>query len=235
MRIDKFISRALQLSRKDARDVIKSGRVKIGSRIALKNDWEVNGEDVYLDNNRIDFKEFYYLMLNKPKGYLSATKDKNYKCVLDLITGYEKANLFMVGRLDIDTVGLLILTNDGVLAHKLTSPKKECKKKYYVEVEGKFCESDISILKEGLDLYDGKGKPYHSKEAILEIIDENKAYITITEGKYHEIKKMCLKLNKEVTYLKRVMMGELVLDDALKEGEYRELTLDEIETLKKDL
>ena len=183
MRIDKFISRALAISRKDARDIIKSKRVKIGSRVALKNDWEVNCEDVFLDDKKIEFKEFYYLMLNKPKGYISATYDEKQKCVLDLIKGYEKANLFMVGRLDIDTVGLLILTNDGPLAHKLTSPKKECLKKYYVEVDGEFSLDDIEKLKLGLDLYDGKGKAYHTKEAILEIISKDKAYISMSEGK----------------------------------------------------
>ena len=218
MRIDKFISRALAISRKDARDIIKSKRVKIGSRVALKNDWEVNCEDVFLDDKKIEFKEFYYLMLNKPKGYISATYDEKQKCVLDLIKGYEKANLFMVGRLDIDTVGLLILTNDGPLAHKLTSPKKECFKKYYVEVDGEFSLDDIEKLKLGLDLYDGKGK----------------AYISISEGKYHEIKKMCQKLNKEVTYLKRISMGNLVLDESLKEGEYRELTDLEVSMLKEN-
>lgn len=234
MRIDKFISRALAISRKDARDIIKSKRVKIGNRVALKNDWEVNCEDVFLDDKKIEFKEFYYLMLNKPKGYISATYDEKQKCVLDLIKGYEKANLFMVGRLDIDTVGLLILTNDGPLAHKLTSPKKECFKKYYVEVDGEFSLDDIEKLKLGLDLYDGKGKAYHTKEAILEIISKDKAYISISEGKYHEIKKMCQKLNKEVTYLKRISMGNLVLDESLKEGEYRELTDLEVSILKEN-
>ncbi len=173
-------------------------------------------------------------MLNKPKGYISATYDEKQKCVLDLIKGYEKANLFMVGRLDIDTVGLLILTNDGPLAHKLTSPKKECFKKYYVEVDGEFSLDDIEKLKLGLDLYDGKGKAYHTKEAILEIISKDKVYISISEGKYHEIKKMCQKLNKEVTYLKRISMGNLVLDESLKEGEYRELTDLEVSMLKEN-
>lgn len=235
MRIDKFISHALSISRRDARDIIKSKRVKIGERVVLKNDWDTNSSDVFLDDKKIEFKEFYYLMLNKPSGYLSATYDEKQKCVLDLINGYEKANLFMVGRLDIDTVGLLILTNDGHLAHALTSPKRECYKKYYVEVEGKFTNDDIKILQDGLDLYDGKGKLYHTKEAKLEIITDNKAYISINEGKYHEIKKMCHALNKEVTYLKRISMGGLFLDESLKEGEYRELTLEEVEILKENL
>lgn len=235
MRIDKYVSHALSLSRKEARDLIKSGRIKIGKKQVLKNDWDTKNENVYLDDEILYYQEFIYLMLNKPKGYLSATQDAQRKCVLDLIEGYEKSNLFMVGRLDIDTVGLLIITNDGKMAHILTSPKHECLKKYYVEVEGEFLQEDISIFKEGMQIYDGNGNLYKTKEALLEIIDKDKAYITISEGKYHQVKKMCLYLNKTVKYLKRISMGGLSLDETLEEGKYRPLTEEEINILKENI
>lgn len=233
MRIDKYISKVLNLSRKDARDVIKKKRVKIGNRLVLKNDWEVD-DIVYLDDKELIYKEYVYLMLNKPKGYISATQDASKKCVLDLIDGYEKANLFMVGRLDIDTVGLLLITNDGPLAHKLTSPNYQCVKKYYVEVDGEFRNEDIKTFEEGMELFDGNGNKYFTKKAKLEIIDKNKAYVSISEGKYHQVKKMCLYVGKEVTYLKRLSMGSLLLDESLTEGKYRELTEEEIELLKEN-
>ncbi len=235
MRIDKFVCRALGVTRKEARDIIKSGRVKIGTKVAIKNDWNVNGEDVFLDDNKLNFKEVYYLMLNKPKGYLSATFDNKLPTVLDLIKGYDKVNLSIVGRLDMDTVGLILLTSDGKMAHQLTSPKKTCFKKYFVQVDGKFTIDDIESCKKGMDLYDGKGKLYHTKPAKLEIINEHEAYLSISEGKYHQIKKMCHSLGKEVIYLKRIAIGNLILDENLKEGEYRELTDEEIERLKENI
>lgn len=235
MRIDKFVSKSLNVSRKDARDIIKKKRVKIGDRIAIKNDFEVKDEKVYLDDKEIIYKEFYYIMLNKPKGYVSATVDNLHKTVFDLIKGYEKAELFMVGRLDIDTVGLLLLTNDGVLAHKLTSPNYECEKTYFVEVDKDFEESDILKFQEGMELVDGNNNTYITKESKLEILDTNKGYITIKEGKYHQVKRMCLSVGKTVTFLKRVRMGSLLLDPDLKEGEYRELEEEELNLLQESV
>ena len=235
MRIDKFVSKSLNVSRKDARDIIKKRRIKIGDKIAIKNDFEVKEEKVYLDDREIIYKEYHYIMLNKPKGYVSATIDNLHKTVFDLIKGYEKAELFMVGRLDIDTVGLLLLTNDGVLAHKLTSPNYECEKTYYVEVDKDFEEADIEKFREGMELIDGNNNKYITKESKLEILDTNKAYITIKEGKYHQVKRMCLNVGKTVTLLKRVRMGSLCLDPSLKEGEYRELEEEELNLLQESV
>ena len=156
MRIDKFVSKSLNVSRKDARDIIKKRRIKIGDKIAIKNDFEVKEEKVYLDDKEIIYKEYYYIMLNKPKGYVSATIDNLHKTVFDLIKGYEKAELFMVGRLDIDTEGLLLISNDGALCHQLLSPKSHVDKKYYVEFTGEFKEKEGVVALDVNDTFECK-------------------------------------------------------------------------------
>lgn len=237
MRLDKYLSYALNLTRNEARNIIRNRNIKVNDNIILKTDYSI---DEYLDticylNQKIDYKNNIYLMLNKPKGYLSATKDDKFPTILDLINKYQKYNLFMAGRLDLDSEGLMILTNDGKFAYNLTSPNHECKKRYYVEIENTipFTLEDINAFQEGLMIDDGKKNIFKTKLALLEIIDPFKAYITILEGKFHQVKKMCQKVGKTVTYLKRVQIGEIKLDPALKIGEYRLLTDEEIALLKK--
>jgi len=235
MRLDKFISYALGKTRSEARAIIKQGYIKVNEVIITKNDFyvdEYKDTIVYLGQT-LEYKQFIYLMLNKPKGYLSATIDQKIPTVLDLVSEYRKHNLFMAGRLDLDSEGFLLLTNDGKFAHHLASPNHHCPKKYYVEVDGLFLEEDKISFEEGFKIYDGNKNPFTTKPAVLEIIDDNKAYITIREGKYHQVKKMCLKLNKVVIYLKRVKIGNVELDPKLKLGEYRLLTEKEVEHLKK--
>lgn len=233
MRLDKFISYALDLSRADAKKVIKSKEVKVNDKVIIDIGYIINldHDEVKRGDEVIYYEEFIYLMMNKPAGYLSATIDKN-KTVMDLVTEYKKYELFIAGRLDIDSLGLLIITNDGDLAHKLTSPKSLIYKTYYVEVDGEFELDDIEKLKEGIVISDGKGGTFKTLPAELEIITKNSAYIRIAEGKFHQIKNMCLKLGKQVQYLKRQKIGNLKLDENLKEGEYRKLTNSEIELLK---
>lgn len=235
MRLDKYISHALKLTRNDARQIIKSKVVKINDIVVTKNDYQLDiDKDIvkYFDKELI-YQKFIYLMMNKPQGIISANTDNFHKTVIDLVRNdYPNYDLNPVGRLDIDTEGLLILTNDGKMLHQLTSPNKDTYKKYYVEVDGTFFEEEILAFKEGFELFDGNGKKYRIKPAILDIINPNTAYISISEGKYHQIKKMCLKFNKTVTYLKRVSVGKLILDESLKPGEYKELTTEEISLLK---
>ena len=232
MRLDKYLTYALSLSRNDSRKLIKSKRITVNDKEVSKNDLYLNdGDYVKLDGEIIVYKEFIYLMMNKPSGYVCANTDNVHKTVFELIEGFEKYNLFTVGRLDIDTTGLLLITNNGYFAHKLTSPKYECEKKYYVETDIDFEEEDIDKMLSGLTLYEEKDKPFVSKPAKLEIIDSNKGYITITEGKYHQVKKLCKACGKTVITLKRVSMGKLLLDEKLNLGEYRELTEEELDIL----
>jgi len=233
MRLDKFVSVCLSISRDDARKVIKNKEIYVNDKIINKISFIVNeSKDIIKkDDEVLVYEEFIYLMMNKPSGYLSATVDKN-KTVLDLIDEYKTYNLAITGRLDIDTVGLLLITNDGELIHNLTKPKANIYKKYYVEVDGKFKVGDIQLFLDGLNISDGKGNSFLTLPARLEIIDGRRAYISIKEGKFHQIKYMCKKIGLNVTYLKRLEIGPLVLDDNLKEGEYRKLENSEIDLLK---
>ena len=216
-------------SRKEVKELIRKGYVSINGDIIKNDDYkvdELNDEIIIFDNN-IKYDEFIYLMLNKPQGYVSATTDYNNSTVLDLIDGYEKRNLFPIGRLDIDTEGLLILTNDGELSHKLLSPKNHVDKKYYVKYDGKYNDKFIDISNKGIPLDDFTCKP-----AKFENLGNNEAYITISEGKFHQIKRMMEYVGCNVTYLERIEFGPLKLDSNLKRGEFRVLSKEEIDLLK---
>lgn len=233
MRLDKYISFALGKTRSEARNEIKQGKVMVNNQVIRKNDWTVDEykDEILFDLEPLRYKKFIYIMLNKPSGYLSATKDEELPTVIDLIEEYRHYDLFMVGRLDLDAEGLMILTNDGKFAHQITNPKHSISKKYYVKVEGEFSLDDVSSFRKGLMIYDGNKNLYQTKPATLDIISSNEAYITISEGKYHQVKKMCIKVGKTVTYLKRLQIGGLMLDSNLETGEYREITLEEKERI----
>ena len=173
--------------------------------------------------------------MNKPKGYVCAKSDNVNPTVMDLITDYDVRKLNIVGRLDKDTTGLLIITTDGKMVHHLTSPKHNKEKEYYVLCDKPFNENDVLRAKEGVEIKDEDGSNYVCKSSIIKINRKNNygAYITITEGKFHQIKKMCKALNKEVLELSRIRISELVLEDNLQLGCYRELTNDEINSLLK--
>ena len=233
MRLDKFLTELGIGTRKEVKEIVKKGHIKVNENIAKNSDIKIdeNNDKIYLDNELLVYEKFVYLMLNKPAGVVSATFDNRDKTVIDLINEYKHLNLFPFGRLDKDSEGLLIISNDGKLAHNLLSPKKHVDKTYYVEIDGKVTNDDIVIFKNGIILDDGE-KCKSAKLDIIESNDISKCYVTISEGKFHQVKRMFESVNKKVIYLKRVSFGNLNLDDNLKLGEYRKLTENEIEILK---
>ena len=228
VRLDKFLSDALVLSRKDVCSAIRSGRVFVDGKCEKKADRKVDAcqNEVTFDGAKVRYQPYIYIMLNKPAGVISATTDKKEKTVLDLIGEKQRKDLFPVGRLDKDTEGLLLITNDGELAHRLLSPKKHVDKVYYVRVQGELAEEDIRRLAEGIDIGEEK-LTLPARLVIRKSGQFSEAEITIQEGKFHQVKRMFHALGKEVVYLKRLSMGTLVLDGNLKPGEYRKLTKEE--------
>ena len=232
IRLDKYLCDLSLGTRSEVKDYIKKGRVRIDDRIAKRPEEKVSDrEKVTLDGRLLIFEEYEYYMFYKPAGCVSATEDRVHETVLDYIDSSRK-DLFPVGRLDIDTEGLLIITNDGIMAHNLLSPKKMVTKTYYARIDGEVSEQDIRAFQEGLDI--GDEKP--TMPAELEIIEkgkESEIYVTLTEGRFHEVKRMFEAIGREVLYLKRISMGPIELDKVLKPGEYRKLTEAELEALKK--
>jgi len=228
IRLDKMLAHMGYGTRKEVKELIRKGYVSVDGEIIKSDDYKVDeNSEVIIFNEVVKYDEFIYLMLNKPDGYISATFDNNLPTVLDLIYGYESRNLFPVGRLDIDTFGLLLLTNDGQLAHKLLSPRNHVNKKYDLKYEGKLNPKVQEIFNKGIQIDD-----YITKPAIFEDLGNNEAYITISEGKFHQVKRMMEYVGCKVTYLERVTFGNLTLDNNLKRGEFRKLTEEEIECLK---
>lgn len=221
-------------SRKDVKGLIKSKKVLVNDVIVKDSGLKVDPlkDIVHVNGDIVSYQKYIYIMLHKPKGVVSATTDRIDKTVIDLLTEKERIfHPFPVGRLDKDTEGLLLLTNDGDLAHQLTSPKKDVNKLYFAKIDGKVSEEDVNRFNEGVILEDGyKTKP--AQLIILKAGDISEVEITITEGKYHQIKRMFQAVGKEVMYLKRLQMGELQLDESLRLGEFRELFEDEIEYCK---
>lgn len=222
-------------SRKEIKEYAKKGHIKVNGNIIKSSDIKVDPEVDIIEylNRPVEYREYIYLMMNKPQGLISSTDDPRESLVIDLLDDYYKNfKPFPVGRLDKDTEGLLLISNDGKLAHELLSPKKKVGKTYYVEVIGLVDESYNDKFKEGVTLDDG----YKTLPATLEIIHGDgvsKVNLTILEGKYHQVKRMFGALGMKVTYLKRISMGGLDLDDNLQPGEYRELSEFEIDILKR--
>ena len=230
MRLDKMLSHTGYGSRKEAKELIRKGFVSVNGETILDDDFKVDEEndEVIIADNNISYDKFIYIMLNKPDGYVSATYDSHDPIVLDLIDGYEKRKLFPVGRLDKDTVGLLLITNDGDLAHIMLSPKKHVIKRYYLKFDGILTDKKISRFEEGITLEDG----YLCMPASYEKLSENEGILSIKEGKYHQVKRMLEALDCTVTYLKRISFGPIELDKDLEEGKYRFLTEEELKRLK---
>lgn len=235
MRLDKFISSTTTLSRAETKKIIKKG-ILINDILIKSPDYKVDeiNDQVMVNGNRLVYQKYVYIMMNKPKDTVSATEDAIEKTVVDILKEEDRIyKVFPVGRLDKDTEGLMLLTNDGELAHRLISPKKDVVKKYYVEVSGELKEEYLSIVEAGVMLEDG----YKCKPARLEILesseDKSRANIYITEGKFHQVKRMMKSLETTVTYLKRISIGELILDENLELGEYRHLTNEELDKLNK--
>lgn len=235
IRLDKFLSEMGAGTRQEVKQYIRKGRVEVDGEVIKRPEEKVDETKaaVTLDGERIGYASYVYYMLNKPAGVVSATEDKKEKTVIDLIAEQKRKDLFPVGRLDKDTVGLLLITNDGALAHRLLSPKHHVDKCYYAKVQGKVTQEDVQQFARGVDIGTME-KPEITMPGNLEIVksDEiSEIRLTIQEGKFHQVKRMFQAVGKEVIYLKRERMGSLCLDESLGEGEYRMLTEEELENL----
>ena len=221
-RLDKFLTNNTELTRSEAVKAIKLGRVKVDELVITKNDLKIDESrsKVFLDGNVIKYDKYIYIMLNKPSGIVSATNDKNERTVVDLLPEvYSKRGIFPCGRLDKDTVGLLILTNDGANAHRLLAPKNHISKTYEFVCELPLTEDIIKAIEAGVVLKDG----YKTKPCKIEKISNISGKITIFEGKYHEIKRIFGAMGNKIIFLKRVSFGNICLDNNLMYGEFREL------------
>lgn len=234
LRIDKILSNIGYGSRAEIKKYCKQGMISVNGKNINNPGIQVDPENdkILFNGEEVNYREFVYIMLNKPDGYISATFDKHDPIVLDLIdSSYYVFEPFPVGRLDKDTEGLLVLTNDGQLAHRILSPKKHVPKTYYAKIEGIVTEEDIVAFSKGVMLDDGY-ETMPSQLKILKSDEISEIELTIHEGKFHQVKRMFESVGKKVVYLKRLSMGKLVLDKNLELGEYRELTEEEIKLLE---
>lgn len=238
MRLDKLLAHSGLGTRKEVKKLLKTKIVEVNEKTVTdpKTHVDPDTDKVTVGGEKLDYQEFVYFMMNKPQGVISATEDLMHETVLDLLEMQDSLQEpHPVGRLDIDTEGLLILTNDGKLTHRLLSPKHHVDKRYYAEIDGIVTEEDIIQFKEGVTLDDD----YETLPADLEILSTDEeagtsvVELVIREGKFHQVKRMMQAVGKEVTYLKRLEMGPISLDDTLELGAYRELTSEEIDLLKK--
>ena len=234
MRVDKLLSNVGVASRAELKKYCKQGLISVNGKVINNPGVQVDSEsdDIRFNGEKMVYREFVYIMLNKPDGYISATFDKYDPIVLDLIDqSYLVFEPFPVGRLDKDTEGLLVLTNDGQLAHRVLSPKKHVPKTYYAKIQGKVTEEDILAFEKGVILDDGY-ETMPSQLKILKSDDMSEIELTIHEGKFHQVKRMFESVGKKVVYLKRLSMGKLKLDESLGLGEYRELTEEEVKLIE---
>lgn len=235
MRLDKFLVACAVGSRTEVKNFLKAGRVTVNGKKEKSAKLQIDEErdEILFDGQVLEYEEFVYYMMNKPKGVISATEDPKHRTVLDLLDDIAQSKeVFPVGRLDIDTHGLLLLTNDGQLAHALLSPKRHVDKTYQAQVKGIMTQEDVEIFAEGIPLKDFTCQP-----AKLEILstdtekNQSQIRVTIAEGKFHQVKRMVGYCGKEVVDLQRLTMGTLVLDENLQRGEWRRLTKEELEAL----
>lgn len=232
IRLDKYLADMSIGTRTEVKKLIRQGKVAVDGLIVKNPDIKVDTDtqNVTCNGIAVTYETYEYYMLNKPAGVISATSDKTEKTVLDLIDSKKRKDLFPVGRLDKDTEGLLLITNDGELAHRLLSPKKHVDKLYYARVEGVVGMEDIDAFAKGLDIGEGE----YTKPAKLIVLKSDvisEIELTIQEGKFHQVKRMFEAVGKKVIYLKRLEMGTLKLDEGLALGEYRPLTQKELEDL----
>ena len=230
VRVDKIMSELGFGSRSEIKKYAKAGKIRINDKVIKKADEKIDSErdKLYLEGRQVVVEEFETYVLYKPAGYVCATKDNVHKTVMELIDS-DRKNIVPVGRLDLDTEGLLILTNDGALNHRLVSPASHVDKIYYAKFEGTLADDAIECTAKGLDI----GEDEVSKPAKLEILSSDEVKLTIHEGKFHQVKRMIKALGGEVIYLKRIAFGGLNLDDLnLKKGESRKLSKEEMEKLK---
>ena len=239
MRLDKFLVACAVGSRTEVKNLLKAGRVTVNGKKEKSAKLQIDEkiDEIRFDGQVLEYEEFVYYMMNKPKGVISATEDPKHRTVLDLLDDLARSKeVFPVGRLDIDTHGLLLLTNDGKLAHALLSPKHHVDKTYLAQVKGIMAQEDVEIFAKGIPLKDFTCQP-----ARLEILstdtekNQSQIRVTIAEGKFHQIKRMVAYCGKEVVDLQRLTMGTLILDESLQRGEWRRLTKEELEILRANI
>ena len=235
IRLDKYLADMGCGTRQEVKKFIRSGQVSVDGIVVKKPETKVEQtvQEVFLNGEKVGYESFEYYMLNKPAGVISATEDQSCQTVVDLIKDKKRKDLFPVGRLDKDTEGLLLITNDGAFAHRLLSPKKHVDKCYFARICGKVTEEDVRSFEKGVNI-GSQEQPEITMPGKLEIItsdDISKIRLTIQEGKFHQVKRMFQAVGKEVIYLKRLRMGTLILDENLGIGEYRPLTKEELEKL----
>ena len=232
MRLDKFLCDTAGLTRTEAKNAVKKGQIAVNGQVQKAADFKVkeNEDTVTFQGKPLSYAAFHYYMLHKPAGVITATEDKKEGTVMDILKEEKVKNLFPVGRLDKDTEGLLLITDDGELAHNLLSPKKHVDKEYLVKVRDSISEEDCKKLSEGVDI--GDEKP--TAPAKVERVAENEILLTIREGRFHQVKRMLQAVGNEVVYLKRLSMGSLRLPEDLEKGAYRQLSEEEIYKIKGD-
>lgn len=234
IRLDKFLAEMGLGTRTEVKKLLKTKQITVNGTVTVKPETKIdeNKDIVCYKNEQICYQAFEYYLFHKPAGCVTATEDAMHKTVMDYLTDTARSDLFPVGRLDIDTEGLLLITNDGALAHELLSPAKHVEKTYYARIEGKVTEEDVVLFEKGVDIGEGKlTKP--GRLNILKSDAISEIELTITEGKFHQVKRMFEAVDKKVIYLKRISMGNLKLPEDLKAGEYRALTEVELETLRR--
>lgn len=232
MRIDKFLTELGLGTRSEVKKLLKAGQIAVNGVPVKKPEEKINETEdtVTYQGNVLSYRQFEYYMFHKPAGCVTAASDSKHKTVMDYMKDLTRKDLQPVGRLDIDTEGLLLITNDGMLAHELLSPAKHVPKTYYAKVEGIVTEEDVSLFAQGLDI----GEKKLTKTAELKILVSDavsEIELTISEGKFHQVKRMFEAVDKKVIYLKRISMGSLILDEELGQGKYRPLTEEEIRRL----
>lgn len=234
VRLDKFLADAGAGTRSQVKGFLKKSLVTVNGEPARKPEQKISPETdlIVFQGTVLSYTEFYYYMLNKPSGYVSATDDNTAPTVLSLLKGAPGKDLFPVGRLDKDTEGLLLITNDGALAHRLLSPRHHVDKTYFVRADGTVTEDDCSRLEAGVDI--GEDRPtLPARAALLSSGPVSEVELTIHEGKFHQVKRMFQAVGKPVLYLRRLSMGSLTLDETLPPGQYRPLREEEIAALRK--
>lgn len=232
IRLDKFLADMSVGTRSQVKTIIGKGRIKVNGTVVKDSAFKIDTakDSVVLDEKKIYYKSYEYYMLNKPAGVISATIDESQKTVLELITEKSRKDLFPVGRLDKDTEGLLLITNNGELSHRLLSPGMHVDKTYYVETDKAIDKNGVYNLENGIDIGEDK-LTMPARLKILSTGNKNAYLLTICEGKFHQVKRMFQAAGANVIYLKRLSMGKLKLDEKLKPGEYRTLTEEEIKSL----
>ncbi len=233
IRLDKYLCELNIGTRSEVKELIRKGRICVNGEPCKNPDQKIAEDaNVSLDGKELLFSRFHYLMFHKPAGVLTAARDKKQPTVMDFFRDYPARDLNPVGRLDKDTTGLLLITNDGVLSHMLLSPRKHVPKTYEVVLRDPINDDQIKRLEEGVDISEKEPEPL-TLPAKAEVLEEKRIHLTITEGRFHQVKRMLLAVGNEVKKLHRLSMGSLKLDDQLAEGEYRSLTEEELADLLK--